>query len=61
MYEYFPFRTPDCVTVAWSAALAMPKSTTFTWPSNDTRMFCGEMSRWTMFSGRPDWSAFLCA
>ena len=31
----------------------MPKSTTFTLPSKDTRMFCGETSRWTMSSGRP--------
>ncbi len=61
MYEYLPLSTPERVTVAWSAAFAMPKSTTFTPPSKVTRMFCGETSRWTMPSGLPVWSVFLCA
>ena len=34
-----------------ASLLAMPKSTIFTSPVNVTTMFCGEMSRWTMFSG----------
>jgi hypothetical protein len=39
----------------------MPKSITFTAPSNDTSTFCGETSRWTTLSGCPSESARLCA
>jgi hypothetical protein len=34
MYEALPFSAPACVTsCVFTAAFAMPKSTTFTWPS----------------------------
>ena len=42
-------------------AFAIPKSISFTSPSNDTRTFCGETSRCTRCSSRPLWSRLLCA
>ena len=53
MYSILPLRPPGIVSVIRPSALATPKSMTLTAPSNDTRMFCGEMSRWTMFRGHP--------
>ena len=38
---------PAWVFVPLPAAFAMPKSMSFTSPSNETRTFCGETSRWT--------------
>jgi len=45
MYPNLPLRMPACVLVALPAALAMPKSITFTSPSYETSAFCGETSR----------------
>jgi len=45
--------SPASVTVAFSRALAMPKSTTFVMPSYVTKMFCGLMSRCVICSGVP--------
>jgi len=61
MYANLPLIAPDLVIDALSTALAMPKSTSFTEPSKPMRMFCGEMSRWTTFSGRPESSERVCA
>ena len=46
---------------ALPAALAMPKSISFTSPSYETSTFCGETSRWTRCSSRPWASRLLCA
>ena len=43
---------------AFVAAFAIPKSTSFTSPSKEMRMFCGLTSRWTISIGRPR-SSFL--
>ena len=53
MYPVLPLRVPVLVLVTRPAARAMPKSITFTSPSNETSTFCGETSRWTMPSGVP--------
>ncbi len=53
MYASLPLMTPLWVWWLWPAALAMPKSTTFTAPWRDTRMLSGLMSRWTRPSGSP--------
>jgi len=45
--------TPVAVLKALPVALAMPKSVTFTSPARDTRMFCGDTSRWMMPSVCP--------
>src|SRR5262249_38539858 len=47
-YENLPFTTPGSVSSTWLAALARPKSTSFTSPIFEMRMLGGEMSRWTM-------------
>ncbi len=59
MYPNLPLRTPG--SSAKRLALAMPKSAIFTAPSNESRMFCGLTSRWTMSSGCPASSFFSCA
>jgi hypothetical protein len=41
MYPNLPLRMPACVFELLLAALAMPKSMSFTSPSYETRMFCG--------------------
>ncbi len=61
MYCSLPFTIPVCVREDLLAALAMPKSTSFTTPSPRTMMFCGLTSRWTMLSGFPRTSLALCA
>ena len=43
------------------AALATPKSMSFTRPSKEIKMFCGLTSRWTKPSSRPAWSRLLWA
>ena len=55
------FALEDPCSSANRRALAMPKSAIFTAPSNDSRMFCGLTSRWTMSSGCPASSFFSCA
>ena len=53
MYWSFPLSAPICVWLAFDTALAMPKSTSLMSPSEVSRMFCGETSRWTRPSSRP--------
>ena len=53
MYATLPLTTPLCVLWLCPAALAMPKSTTFTAPWRDSRMLSGLMSRWTRPRGSP--------
>jgi hypothetical protein len=48
MYATLPFTTPARVSFNRVAALAIPKSTTFVWPSKVMKMLCGLASRWTM-------------
>ncbi len=59
MYANLPLTTPSS-SCTWRAR-AMPKSTSFTIPSHETRMFCGETSRWTMPSASPYSSVLRCA
>ena len=61
MYPNFPLMRPSMVVCIRPAALAMPKSSTRAMPSLLTRMFCGEMSRWTTPSGSPWASRASCA
>ncbi len=61
MYSILPLRPPGFVCDTRPSARTIPKSITFTAPSNDTRMFCGETSRCTTPSGRPSESTRLCA
>ncbi len=56
MYVTLPFSIPAWVSPLIDEPFTMPKSTSFTAPSYETRMFCGLMSRWTRFSGRPSGS-----
>ena len=53
MYAGVPSIAPVCVRgdrLFWmpGASFAMPKSSTFAWPSSVTRMLSGLRSRWTM-------------
>ena len=61
MYRSLPRSAPLSVVEALLAALAMPKSVSFTSPSNEMRMFCGLMSRWTISMGWPLSSFLRCA
>ena len=59
MYAYLPLMTPSSSST--SRARAIPKSTIFTLPSHDRRMFWGDTSRCTMPSGWPNSSVLRCA
>ena len=61
MYESFPFVTPSCVFSRRSCAKAMPKSLSFTSPSQLTSTFEGLTSRCTMPSGAPSSPVASCA
>ena len=61
MYAILPLTWPSRVVWMRPAAFATPKSSTRDVPSEPTRMFCGETSRWTMPSARPCSSLASCA
>ena len=61
MYESLPLMVPATVSFVDRSLRATPKSMTFTSPSREIMMFCGERSRWTTPSGLPSLSESVWA